>query len=166
MPTGPIEIVDVQRTSISLRWKPPKDDGGSPIMFYIIEKKTPKSLVWSRVEKVESNTLEVCCINLYEKNEYLFRVIAENMLGQSPPLVTEETTIARSPFSKYIYVIYMYKKFKFYYKLGSGIVIIQITICTITSYIHSYFKNSILDFIFKKSLVGCYILMLPLHLKE
>lgn len=166
MPTGPIEIVDVQRTSISLRWKPPKDDGGSPIMFYIIEKKTPKSLVWSRVEKVESNTLEVCCINLYEKNEYLFRVIAENMLGQSPPLVTEETTIARSPFSKYIYVIYMYKKFKFYYKLGYGIIKIQITICKITSCIQSYFKNSILAFILKKSLVGCYILMLPLHLKE
>ena len=109
MPTGPIEIVDVQRTSISLRWKPPKDDGGSPIMFYIVEKKTPKSLVWSRVEKVESNTLEVCAINLYEKNEYLFRVIAENILGQSPPLITEEATIARSPFSKYIHYIYNLK---------------------------------------------------------
>lgn len=103
MPTGPIDVVDVQRTSISIRWKPPQDDGGSPVMFYQVEKKTPKSLIWSRVEKVEAGTLEVCCTNLYEKNEYLFRVIAENMLGQSQPLETETATTAKSPFSEYYF---------------------------------------------------------------
>ena len=99
-PTGPLEIVDVQRTSITIKWKPPQDDGGSSIIAYIVEKKHPESILWNRVDRVTANTLQHCCIKLYEKTEYLFRVIAINSVGESKPLESEGATLARSPFGK------------------------------------------------------------------
>lgn len=35
---------------------------------------------------------------LHEGHEYEFRVMAENALGKSDPLVTDSTTVARDPF--------------------------------------------------------------------
>lgn len=35
IPTGPLEAVDVQKDSVTLAWKPPKDDGGKPLTFVI-----------------------------------------------------------------------------------------------------------------------------------
>jgi len=30
-PKGPIEVLDVQKDSVLISWKPPEDDGGKPI---------------------------------------------------------------------------------------------------------------------------------------
>lgn len=96
-PTGPLDIIDVQRTSITIKWKPPKNDGGSPIVGYIVEKKHPSSFLWNRMEQVSANTLQYCCEKLFEKTEYLFRVIAVNNVGESVPLEAEGATLAKSP---------------------------------------------------------------------
>ena len=32
-PEGPLEVTDVQKDSVKLKWKPPKDDGGQPITY-------------------------------------------------------------------------------------------------------------------------------------
>ena len=32
-PEGPLEYDDVTSSTVSLSWKPPKDDGGSPITY-------------------------------------------------------------------------------------------------------------------------------------
>lgn len=37
-PEGPLEITDMTPETCSLAWKPPLDDGGSPITNYIVEK--------------------------------------------------------------------------------------------------------------------------------
>ena len=103
-PVGPLEITSVQRTAISIKWKTPKDDGDSAILGYIVERKTPKSLLWTRVDKVDANTLELCCINLYEKTEYSFRVTAVNAIGHGPYLESDGVTLARSPFGKIYFV--------------------------------------------------------------
>lgn len=103
-PVGPLEITNVQRTAISIKWKAPKDDGDSPILGYIVERKTPKALLWTRVDKVNAHTLEQCCTNLYEKSEYLFRVSAVNVIGQSPYLESDGVILARSPFGKIYFV--------------------------------------------------------------
>ena len=38
-PTGPLEVTDISKTHCTLLWKPPKDDGGSKVTHYLIEKR-------------------------------------------------------------------------------------------------------------------------------
>ena len=102
MPTGPLEITDVQRTNISIKWKAPADDGGAPIIGYKVEKKHPKAVLWAKVDEVDASTFGLTVHGLYEKNEYYFRVFAKNRIGKSVPLETDSATMARSPFGKYM----------------------------------------------------------------
>ena len=97
-PMGPLAVTDVQRNSISIKWKPPTDDGGSPLTGYIVEKRPEENKYWSKVEKVNKDTTELCVQNLREKTLYHFRVIAENKIGESEPLITKDATMAKSPF--------------------------------------------------------------------
>ncbi|CAF5191764.1 unnamed protein product, partial [Rotaria magnacalcarata] len=97
-PEGPIAISDIKPDSCVLTWKPPKNDGGSPISNYIIEKLDPKKGEWQKVSSY-------CRVPFYEVtgltegSEYKFRVSAENVYGQSHPLESEKPIIAKNPFT-------------------------------------------------------------------
>uniref|UniRef100_A0A8C3BJ27 Titin n=1 Tax=Cairina moschata TaxID=8855 RepID=A0A8C3BJ27_CAIMO len=45
-PTGPINILEVTPEHMVISWRPPKDDGGSPIINYIVEKRQSKKETW------------------------------------------------------------------------------------------------------------------------
>ena len=38
-PEGPLNPTDIGPNHVSLQWKPPVDDGGSPITNYVVEKR-------------------------------------------------------------------------------------------------------------------------------
>ena len=97
-PEGPLEAIDIQRTAITLRWKPPKDDGGSPLTGYVIEKRDAKRGSWTKAGKVDGSTTEFCVLDLLEKSDYYFRVMAVNKAGQSEPLESDKAITAKSPF--------------------------------------------------------------------
>lgn len=99
-PQGPLEITDFSRTSVSIRWKAPPTDGGSPITDYIIERKTTKGLLWTKVDSVDSSVFDYTITSLYENTDYLFRVLAVNSVGTSEPLVCDSAVTAKSPYSK------------------------------------------------------------------
>lgn len=83
--------------ALTLYWQPPKDNGGSDITNYVVEKKEARSSTWSKV----SGYVTVPFIrirNLTLGKEYEFRVFAENQYGQSEPAVTSEPIRARHPF--------------------------------------------------------------------
>ncbi len=100
-PEGPLEVSDIRPDSCVLTWKPPKNDGGSPISNYIIEKFNTKKGEWQKVSSF-------CRVPFYEVTgltegaEYKFRVSAENLYGQSVPLECEKPIIAKNPFSMFI----------------------------------------------------------------
>ena len=48
---GKPEVVDRDRTFISLKWEAPSTDGGSPITGYEVERKEPKSNRWTKITK-------------------------------------------------------------------------------------------------------------------
>lgn len=52
-PVGPLEAIDIQRTSITIRWKPPTDDGGSPLTGYLVEQRDAKRMMWTKVTTVK-----------------------------------------------------------------------------------------------------------------
>ena len=61
-PVGPLEATDIQRTSVTVQWKPPTDDGGSPLTGYVVEQREAKRLMWTKVATVkpDKTTCQVC----------------------------------------------------------------------------------------------------------
>lgn len=100
-PVGPLEVLDIQRTNISIRWKPPKDDGGVPLTAYVIEKRDAKRMTWAKVDRIKPDITTYTVQNLVEGNEYFFRVFAENSVGLSKPLESEKAYIPKSPFGEF-----------------------------------------------------------------
>lgn len=90
---------EITKDGCKLKWKKPKDDGGEPIEHYLIEKFDPDTGVWLSCGK--SDIPEVTVEGLIPGHEYKFRVKAVNKEGESEPLETLGSIIAKDPFSKY-----------------------------------------------------------------
>lgn len=105
-PKGPLEVTDVTKQSCKLKWKKPEDDGGCPITEYEVEKMDVATGKWMRVCKVPAKDSlkepEVEITNLEPGKEYKFRVTAVNKEGDSEPLTTTKSIIAKNPFGKKI----------------------------------------------------------------
>lgn len=105
-PEGPLEVTDVTKKSCKLKWKKPEDDGGCPVTEYEVEKMDLATGKWMRVCKVPAKDSlkepEVDITNLEPGKEYKFRVTAVNKEGDSEPLTTTKSTLAKNPFGKNI----------------------------------------------------------------
>uniref|UniRef100_A0A665TNY5 non-specific serine/threonine protein kinase n=1 Tax=Echeneis naucrates TaxID=173247 RepID=A0A665TNY5_ECHNA len=94
-PIGPINILEVTPDHMMIQWRAPKDDGGTPITNYVVEKKDVKKPwePWSVVSS--SGTSTKARVSRLEKGrEYIVRVRAENKIGigaglESPPTVAK-----------------------------------------------------------------------------
>ncbi|XP_070535071.1 twitchin-like [Ptychodera flava] len=96
-PEGPLEASEVTADTAKLTWKPPKDDGGSPISNYVVEKKEAGTNTWYKVSSFIKQPNYVVS-NLDEGVEYFFRVRAENEHGVSEPLDTQTSVLAKNPY--------------------------------------------------------------------
>jgi hypothetical protein len=95
-PEGPLECDDIGPESCRLVWKPPKDDGGSPITNYVIEKCriVGGQENWERLSSFVRGT-NTLVPGLIENERYRFRVLAENQYGLSDPLELPEPIVAK-----------------------------------------------------------------------
>ncbi|CAF4189098.1 unnamed protein product [Rotaria sp. Silwood2] len=98
-PRGPLEVKGVTKSSVTLAWSPPKDNGGKDITNYIVEKRDKKSGDWVRCNDSVDGT-EVTITKLKEGHEYEFRVMAENANGVSEPLITDKGVLVKNPFTE------------------------------------------------------------------
>lgn len=106
-PKGPLEVDKVHENGCKLKWKKPEDDGGVPIKEYEIEKMDTATGKWVRVGKVPASggegtkdNPEYTMTGLSPGAEYKFRVTAVNDEGDSEPLVTDHSIIAKNPFDE------------------------------------------------------------------
>ncbi|XP_074660014.1 twitchin-like [Tubulanus polymorphus] len=98
-PQGPLEISEITKEGCKLAWKPPKDDGGSDITGYVVEKLDPKKGTWEKVTAPVTGTK--CTVpKLQEGHRYQFRVRAENLQGLSEPLLAEDEIVAKNPYDE------------------------------------------------------------------
>lgn len=88
---------------IELSWTPPKEDGGSPVSGYIIQKKVRGSNLWEKGTEIVGTECKGKVPHLIEGQEYEFRVIALNKGGESKPSEPSELITARPRFCKFIY---------------------------------------------------------------
>jgi titin len=89
-PTGPLRITNITRETVDASWLPPRNNGGSPLLSYFIEKRDIKENIWIKVARVDPDIRTLKIFNLLESNEYELRVSAENEYGKSKPLVSDK----------------------------------------------------------------------------
>jgi titin len=71
-----MDVSELTKTSAKLSWKPPSNDGGSPLTGYIIEKKEGRRTTWARCDKhavsmTTQNTLPLYkCLESTTQNTY------------------------------------------------------------------------------------------------
>lgn len=95
-PEGPLKVKDVTKNGAKLEWEKPKDDGGTPVTAYVVEKLDMQTGRWVPVGRSQKPEMEVK--GLQEGHEYKFRVKAVNDEGESEPLETERSIVAKNPF--------------------------------------------------------------------
>jgi hypothetical protein len=101
---GPPEaptISDVHKVGCTVSWQPPKEDGGTPITGYHVERHLTTSDRWLKVNTGAVTELTYKVNDLVEGSEYEFRVSAENKVGVGPPSSPSKPFVAKDPFSKY-----------------------------------------------------------------
>jgi hypothetical protein len=86
--------------SAKVEWDIPESDGGSPIVKYKVERRDITKTAYISVDSVDAKTLNVKATKLAEGNKYLFRVAAENEIGESDWAETSEPIEAKHPFGK------------------------------------------------------------------
>lgn len=92
---GVPEPTDWTANRVELSWVEPANDGGSPIIGYLIEVKDKYSPLWEKSLETSSPTPIATIPGLIEGNEYQFRVVALNKGGQSEASDPSKTFIAK-----------------------------------------------------------------------
>ena len=95
-------MTDYNQTSLTVSFGPSPNDGGSPILHYVLEKKESWKTVWTYAAKIspEEGTMTHCADALREEQDYDFRAYAVNSVGESKSTYTTTPFRPRKPFSK------------------------------------------------------------------
>ena len=97
-----LKVMEYNVDYVTLSWTAPEHDGGSPITGYVVEKRDSMMNMWSQAAKVDKDTFTVKVTNLFEGQNYLFRVAAENQSGRGSYAELTEPVTARLPFGRRI----------------------------------------------------------------
>ena len=98
-------MTNVYKDRITIAWETPKDDGGSEITGYVIEKRDARRTMWSDAGTCGADTLKSVISKLSEGNDYFFRVAAQNKIGTSDFTELPEAVTAKLPFGTNAYFI-------------------------------------------------------------
>lgn len=60
-PEGPLEVADLNAKGCKLRWRPPKEDGNSPVTSYVIEAQKGKGGPWKKIGTSKVPNFDVTC---------------------------------------------------------------------------------------------------------
>ncbi|KAI0217182.1 Titin, partial [Lamellibrachia satsuma] len=91
-----LQVVEICADYVCVTWQAPVSDGNSPITRYIVEKADASSRTFTIAGHTDSDTQEFKVSQLKKGKQYLIRVFAENVIGQSEPVSLQEPV--RLPF--------------------------------------------------------------------
>ena len=99
-----VKVSDLTKRSVKLSWDAPRNDGGSKIKGYLVERRTQYSSRWSKVNKTLVKDTELDVTDLLEGEEYEFRISAVNEAGsgtssEPTPAITAKDPYGMSPFT-------------------------------------------------------------------
>ncbi|XP_052825204.1 twitchin isoform X2 [Octopus bimaculoides] len=96
-PEGPLDVSEITKHTCHLSWKPPKEDGGSRVKHYVIERQEVGKPYWITVSSACKDT-HFDVQGLYENSVYNFRVSAVNDYGTGDFITTASPIVAKMPF--------------------------------------------------------------------
>lgn len=98
-PPTDVDVNEIFQNSCVVSFKPSKDDGGSPITKYVIERlDLSLKSQWDSVGEVMPGEKCVYKVeDLIAKKEYKFRIRAVNKLGSSEPAMFAKPVLAKDP---------------------------------------------------------------------
>ncbi|XP_056885621.1 immunoglobulin-like and fibronectin type III domain-containing protein 1 [Takifugu flavidus] len=93
-PEAPVETVETASSIIVIKWKPPKDDGGSAVTNYIIEHQQVGQSLWKKLGSMSAENTSFRDRNVTHGKKYNYRIYAENPEGLSDALETNGSIMA------------------------------------------------------------------------
>ena len=98
-PKGPMRIDNVCGESCSAAWGAPEDDGGSPVLYYIVERaQGSQGDSWVPCGRATAPATELKVAGLTQDKEYRLRVFAVSAQGESESLVCVDSFVTENPF--------------------------------------------------------------------
>lgn len=76
-----LSVTDIERHGATLSWLPPANDGGSPVLGYLIEYCLTDGFRWERANDEPVSACKFKITGLKENMSYKFRVAAVNLAG-------------------------------------------------------------------------------------
>lgn len=89
-PQGPVEVVENSASCIHVKWRPPKDDGGSQLQGYSLERQQVGRNTWAKLGQIPSATAAYKDTKVEHGRKYCYRIRAVNQEGLSELLKTED----------------------------------------------------------------------------
>lgn len=91
------QVSDVTKESMTVSWTPPGDDGGAPVLGYILERRKKGSNMWLQLNNDLITDTKVTVEGLVEGAEYEFRVTSVNRAGAGSPSTISNSVQAKDP---------------------------------------------------------------------
>uniref|UniRef100_A0A8C9S9C4 Immunoglobulin like and fibronectin type III domain containing 1, tandem duplicate 2 n=1 Tax=Scleropages formosus TaxID=113540 RepID=A0A8C9S9C4_SCLFO len=92
-PQGPVEVIESSAKCIEIKWRQPKDDGGSPVTHYILERQQVGRSCWKHLEEIPGKpTYKDTDVDHGRK--YCYRIRAKSAEGVSEMMETEDIMAA------------------------------------------------------------------------
>uniref|UniRef100_A0A3B5LZA1 Immunoglobulin like and fibronectin type III domain containing 1, tandem duplicate 2 n=1 Tax=Xiphophorus couchianus TaxID=32473 RepID=A0A3B5LZA1_9TELE len=91
-PLGPAEVTESSALCIEFKWRPPKDDGGTPVTNYILERQQVGRNTWKKMGEIPG-------VPIYRDTDvdrgrkYCYRIWAVTSEGMSEVMETDEITL-------------------------------------------------------------------------
>lgn len=93
-PEGPVETVETTSSVIEIKWKPPKDDGGSAVTNYTVQRQQDGQNLWTNVGDILAEKTSFRDRNVTHGKKYHYRICAANSEGVSDALETTDSIMA------------------------------------------------------------------------
>lgn len=84
--------------SLTLFWRAPDDDGNADIIDYVLEYQEITQTTWTQITQITDTTYTVS--QLRTNSEYIFRTVARNQVGSSPPSPSSTHILIAAPLTK------------------------------------------------------------------
>ncbi|XP_035244793.1 immunoglobulin-like and fibronectin type III domain-containing protein 1 [Anguilla anguilla] len=91
-PQGPADVLESSAHCIEFKWRPPKDDGGSPVTGYVLERQQVGRNAWKKVGEVPGDPPLYRDADVAHGRKYRYRVRAVTAEGVSEAMETDDIT--------------------------------------------------------------------------